>query len=247
MLIHPTINNLRNLKLFGMIDALEAQMHTPEASDLVFEDRLGLLADAELAARENRRLESRLKGAKLRHSVCVEDVDLKAPRGLDRALWSTLVTSQWIQAHQNVAITGPTGAGKSFLACALAQKACRDGYTSLYERASRFFNDLSLAKATGTYSKLLDSLSRKDLIVLDDFALAPLTDEQRRDLLEITDDRYGRRSTIISSQLPVEHWHEVIGDPTIADAILDRFVHNAHRIALSPNAESMRKPRRSKN
>ncbi len=242
MLIHPTIDNLRTLKLFGMVQALDAQTQTPEALDMVFEDRLGLLADAELTVRENRCLQTRLKSAKLRQLACVEDVDLRVPRGLDRALWSTLVSSQWISLHRNLSITGPTGSGKSFLSCALAQKTCRDGYTCLYERASRFFSDLAISKATGKYSKLLASISKINLLVIDDFALAPLTDEQRRDLLEIMDDRYERRSTLIASQLPMEHWHEMIGDPTIADAILDRFVHNAHNIALKVS-ESMRKPK----
>jgi DNA replication protein DnaC len=232
MLTHPTIDNLRELKLFGMIHALESQSQIPEALDLAFEDRLGLLVDAELSARNNKRLQSRLKGAKLRQSACVEDVDLKAPRGLDKSLWSSLTSLQWLVRHHNVAITGKTGAGKSFLGCALGQKACREGYTCLYARSTRLLNDLSIAKATGTYAKLLSSISKKDLIVIDDFGLAPLTDEQRRDLLEIMDDRYQKRSTIIVSQLPTDNWYETIGDPTIADAILDRFIHNAHKINL---------------
>ncbi len=232
MLIHPTIANLRDLKLFGMVQALEAQLQVPEAIDLVFEDRLGLLADAELSARNNKRLQARLKGAKLRQSACVEDVDLKVPRGLDKSLWNNLVSLKWLLVQQNTAITGKTGSGKSFLACALGQKACREGYTCLYSRASRLFNDLAIAKATGTYAKLLDSISKKTLLVIDDFGLASLTDEQRRDLLEIMDDRYQKRSTVIVSQLPVGHWYETIGDPTIADAILDRFVHNSHKIEL---------------
>jgi len=232
MLIHPTIANLRDLKLFGMVQALEAQLQVPEAIDLVFEDRLGLLADAELTARNNKRLQTRLKGAKLRQSACVEDVDLKVPRGLDKSLWNNLVSLKWLLVQQNIAITGKTGSGKSFLACALGQKACREGYTCLYSRASRLFNDLAIAKATGTYAKLLDSISKKTLLVIDDFGLASLTDEQRRDLLEIMDDRYQKRSTVIVSQLPIGHWYETIGDPTIADAILDRFVHNSHKIEL---------------
>jgi len=243
MLIHPTIENLRTLKLSGMVQALEAQMATPDTLDLPFEDRLGLLTDAEIIARENRRLHTRLKEAKLRQSACIEDVDLKAPRDLDRTLWASLITSQWLQRHQNVSITGPTGAGKSFLACALAQKACRDGYTVVYARASRLFHDLGVSKATGTYNGFLTSLSKKDLLLIDDFALAPLTDEQRRDLLEIMEDRYEKRSTLIASQLPTGHWHEMIGDPTIADAILDRFVHNAHKIILQLKGESLRKPK----
>ena len=177
MLIHPTINNLRDLKPFGMVHALESQLQMPEALDLGFEDRLGLLADAELSARNNKRLQSRLKDAKLRQSACVEDVDLKAPRGLDKTLWSTLVSLQWIPLHQNVSITGKTGAGKSFLSCALGQKACREGYTCLYTRSSRLFDDLSIAKATGKYSKLRLNL-KKDLIIIDDFGISVLTDEQ---------------------------------------------------------------------
>jgi DNA replication protein DnaC len=224
-----------------MVQALEAQLAMPEALDLPFEDRLGLLADAEIIARENRRLHTRLKEAKLRQSACIEDVDLKAPRDLDRTLWNSLITSQWLQRHQNVSITGPTGAGKSFLACALAHKGCRDGYSVIYTRMSRLFHDLGVARATGMYSKFLATLAKKDLLVIDDFMLAPLTDEQRRDLLEIMEDRYERRSTLIASQLPIAHWHEMIGDPTIADAILDRFVHNAHKIILRLNGDSMRK------
>jgi DNA replication protein DnaC len=232
MLIHPTINNLRDLKLFGMVHALEAQLQMPEALDLVFEDRLGLLADAELSARSNKRLQSRLKDAQLRQSACVEDVDVKAPRGLDKSLWSNLVSLKWLPLHQNVSITGKTGVGKSFLSCALGQKACREGYTCLYARSSRLFSDLAIAKATGKYVKLLDTISKKDLLVIDDFGLSALTDEQRRDLLEIMDDRYQKRSTMIVGQLPTAHYHEIIGDPTIADAILDRFIHNAHKIDL---------------
>ncbi len=215
-----------------MVQALEAQMQMPEALDLVFEDRLGLLTDAEMIARDNRRLQTRLKNAKLRQSACIEDVDLKIPRGLDRALWSTLASSQYLQLHRNVRISGPTGAGKSFLACALAQKACRDGYTVLYERATRFFNELAISKATGMYSTFLTNTAKIDLLVIDDFLLAPLTDDQRHDLLEIMEDRYEKRSTLIASQLPFKHWHEMIGEPTIADAILDRLVHNSHDIAL---------------
>lgn len=220
-------------------------MQMPEALDLVFEDRLGLLTDAEMIARDNRRLQTRLKNAKLRQSACVEDVDLKVQRGLDRALWNMLTSSQYLQLHRNVRICGPTGAGKSFLACALAQKACRDGYTVLYERSTRLFHDLAVSKATGTYSQFLENIAKTNLLVIDDFGLAPLTDEQRRDLLEIMEDRYEKRSTLMASQLPFKHWHEMIGDPTIADAILDRLVHNSHDIALKIG-ESLRKPKGDK-
>jgi len=239
MLIHPTTENLRNLKLFGMARAMEAQMHQAEALDIPFEDRVGLLVDAELALRENLRLKSRLKTAKIRLDACVEDVNLRAPRSLDKTLWSSLCSCQWLMLHQNILISGPTGVGKSYIACALAQKACREGHSSLYQRSSRLFHDLAVAKATGRYNKLLSLISKKALLVIDDFALETLNDEQRRDLLEITDDRYEKSSTIIVSQLPIENWHDTIGDPTIADAILDRVVHNSHRLILK--GESMRK------
>jgi DNA replication protein DnaC len=238
MLIHPTIANLKTLKLFGMVHALEAQINMPQTQDMIFEDRLGLLVDTELTDRENRRLQTRLKAAKLRQSACPEDVDLKTPRNLDKTLWNSLISSQWITKHQNLLITGKTGVGKSYLACALAQKACRDGFTAICERSSRLFQDLATAKLTGNYNKLLSSIARKDVLLIDDFGLSPLTDDQRHDLLEIIEDRHDKRSTMITSQLPIKHWHEIIGDPTIADAILDRLVHCAHEIAL--DGETMR-------
>lgn len=222
-----------------MVQALESQMQMPEALELPFEDRLGLIVDAEVVSRDNRRLQSRLKNAQLRQSSCIEDVDLRTARGVDRSTLVALATSQWIQLHQNVLIGGPTGAGKSFIACALAQKACRDGYSALYQRAPKLFHELGVAKATGRYNRVLTSISRMDLLVIDDFGLSSLNDEQRHDLLEIMEDRYDTRSTLIASQLPIEHWHATIGDPTIADAILDRVIHNAHKIQLK--GESMRK------
>lgn len=232
MLIHPTLDNLRSLKLFGMLKALEDQLNMNNLTDFSFEDRLGLLVESEILVRGNKKLQSRLKTAKLRLSACVEDLDLKPGRGLDKSAIMSLSTCDWLRLHRNILITGPTGSGKTFVSCAVAQKACREGYTVVYERASKLFHDLALAKADGRYFKILANIAKKDLLVIDDFALAPLTDEQRRDLLEILEDRYNRRSTIVVSQVPSDHWHEIIGDPTIADAILDRLVHNAHKLHL---------------
>jgi len=232
MLIHPTLDNLRSLKLFGMLKALEDQLNMNNLTDFSFEDRLGLLVESEILVRGNKKLQSRLKTAKLRLSACVEDLDLKPGRGLDKGAIMSLSTCDWLRLHRNILITGPTGSGKTFVSCAVAQKACREGYTVVYERASKLFHDLALAKADGRYFKILANIAKKDLLVIDDFALAPLTDEQRRDLLEILEDRYNRRSTIVVSQVPSDHWHEIIGDPTIADAILDRLVHNAHKLHL---------------
>ncbi len=232
MLMHPTIDNLRTLRLFGMLKALQNQAEMKDIGDLSFEDRLGLLVDAELLARGNTQLQSRLKTAKLRLSACIEDLDIKAGRGLDKTNVLALSTCDWLRLHRNLLVTGPTGSGKTYVSCAVAQKACREGYTVLYERASKLFHDLAIARADGQYLRMLSNISRKDLLVIDDFALAPLTDEQRRDLLEIAEDRYNRRSTIVISQVPSDHWHDIIGDPTIADAILDRLIHNAHKIQL---------------
>jgi DNA replication protein DnaC len=239
MLIHPTIEHMKSLRLFGMARALENQMELKEIRELSFEERIGMLIDAEKVARENKGLESRLKSAKLRLSACIEDLELRANRGLDRSSITALASADWVQSKQNILVTGPTGAGKTYLACALAQKACRLGYSVAYFRAPILFQDLAVAKADGRYRRLLTSISKRRLIVLDDFALAPLTDEQRHDLLEILEDRYEASSTIVASQLPIEHWHAVIGEPTIADAILDRIVHNSHQLNLK--GESMRK------
>jgi DNA replication protein DnaC len=222
-----------------MIQALESQMQVPDYKDLSFEDRFGMIVDTELIFRDNKKMKTRLKNAKLAQSAAIENLEVKGARGIDKSMLASLATSDWVRLHQNVIITGATGVGKSYLACALAHKACRDGFTAQYERISRILEDLTLAKADGSYNKLLGDIKDKSVLVLDDFGLAPLTAEQRRDLLEVLEDRYDKSSTIITTQLPVDHWHEVIGDPTIADAILDRVVHNSHKIHLK--GESRRK------
>lgn len=239
MLTHPTIDKLEALRLSGMVGALREQWKTPDINQLSFEERLGLLTDREVDVRETKRLQSRLKKAKLRQSANLEDIDFRQPRGLDKSLVIKLADCQWISKHQNLIVTGPTGAGKSYLACAFAQKACREGYHTSYIRMSRLFEDLGLAKGDGRYIKMLASFAKTDLLVLDDYGLAKLTREHRHDLLEILEDRYGVRSTLVTSQLPLEHWHEQVGDPTLADAIMDRLVHNAHKIQLKGG--SMRK------
>jgi DNA replication protein DnaC len=239
MLHHPTLAKLQSLRLFGMYKALIEQMHLPEVAALSFEERLGLLTDRELTERQDRRLKTRLREAKLKHNACVEDLDDCAPRGLDRALLLQLATCRWIHDGLNLLINGPTGVGKTWIACALAQKACREGYSALYLRLPRLFEELSLAHGDGRFTKLMAGFAKTDLIILDEWGLAKLTAEQRRDLLELLDDRHGSRSTIVTSPVPVEHWHEVIADPTLGDATLARLVHNAYRINLK--GESMRK------
>ena len=241
MLNHPTLEKLTELRLNGMKEALVEQQDMADIDELEFEERLGLLVDRELTAREDRRLKTRLRTARLRQQAAIEDLDYRHPRGLDKSLMRDLASCQWIKRHLNLLITGSTGVGKTWIACALAHKACRQGYTAQYRRLSRLFDELSYAHADGRYPLLMKKLARTDLLVLDDWGLAKLTAPQRRDLLEVLDDRHDRRSTLITSQLPVEHWHKIIGDPTLADAILDRLVHNAYRIELK--GESMRKNR----
>jgi len=239
MLTPPTLDKLQTLKLSGMYHALVEQLQMADIGALSFEERFGLLVDRELTERDTRRLTTRLRQAKLRQTACIEDTDYRHPRGLDKALMARLATCQWIRERHNGLITGPTGIGKTWLGCALGHKACRDGLTVLYLRLPRFLQELPIAKGDGRYRKLMTTLAKTDLLILDDWGLAPLSDEQRRDLLEIVEDRHDCRATLITSQLPVEHWHEALGDPTLADAILDRLVHNAYKITLQ--GESMRK------
>jgi DNA replication protein DnaC len=239
MLKHPTLDKLHALKLTGMAAALADQSATPDITDLSFEERLGLLVDREMTERDNRRMSSRLRRAKLRHAAILEDIDYRNSRGLDKGLVQSLASCQWVKEHLNVLITGPTGVGKTWLACALALKACREGYTAQYVRLTRLLRELTIAKGDGQYSKLLTSLAKVDVLILDDWGLMKLSAENRRDLLEVLEDRHGRRSTIATSQLPIEEWHGIIGDATLADAILDRLVHNAYKINL--RGESMRK------
>jgi DNA replication protein DnaC len=242
MLNQPTIEKLHAMKLHGMADGFRTQLEDAGSSQLCFEERFALLVDQQWLWKENRALARRLQAARLKERGVIEDIDYRHPRSLDRKLMRTLTTSEWIRQHQNILLIGPTGIGKSWLACALAHKACRDGFSVLHKRSSELFRELALAHADGSLGRQLVKLSRIDVLLLDDFAMAPLKDSERRDFLEICDDRYQRRSLILTSQVPIAHWHEQIGDPTIADSILDRIVHNAHRIELQ--GESMRKKRK---
>lgn len=241
MLINTTVHKIQELRLHAMAKAFKDQLECPGINDLSFEDRLGLLIDSEITARDNRRIQTRLRSAKLQQTACLEDIDYYAARDLNKSLLTGLAQCQWVASHQNISIVGPCGTGKTFLACALGHKACLSGYTVSYCRIPRLLSELQVGKGDGQYNKRIQELAKTDVLILDDFGLSVLTDEQRRDLLEILDDRHNQRSTIITSQIPIKLWHETIGDPTLADAILDRLIHNTHRLEMK--GESMRKTR----
>lgn len=239
MLTQPTIDKLNTMRLYAMAHAFQEQAANPNMAQLSFEERFGLIVDHQLTVLENTRMQSRLKAAKLRLPACVEDLDFRADREIDRSQVMSLTGNQWVRGKQNILITGPSGAGKSYLACALAQKACRDGHTTFYQRTPRLFHELAVARHDGRYLKLMSSLGKCEVLILDDFLLSSISRDEQRELLEIIEDRYGRRSTIVTSQLPIKSWHDAMQDPTMADAILDRLVHNGHKIALK--GDSMRK------
>jgi DNA replication protein DnaC len=239
MLTHPTYEKLQSMRLFGMATALKEQDQQVAYNELSFTERIGLLVDREMTDRASRKLTIRLSKARLRQDAACEDIDFSKSRGLDRSLILALCQGEWLRRHNNCLVTGPTGVGKSYIACALANKACRDGCSVSYVRASRLFSELSIARADGSFAKRLAALARVDLLVVDDWGLASLTNEHARDFLEILEDRYDHKSTLVVSQVPVDNWHALMPDPTVADAALDRLVHNAYRISLE--GESMRK------
>jgi DNA replication protein DnaC len=239
MLTIPTLEKLRELKFHGMARAFEQQQQTSQYAELSFEERLGLIVDCERMDRENRRLKARLMRAKIRQQACLEDIDYSAQRGLDKSLLQSLASCQWIGDHLNLLIDGATGTGKSFIAAAFANKACREGFDVLCFRAPRLFEELALAHGDGRYPKMMNQIARASLIIIDDWGLSKITDSQQCDFLEILEDRHNIHSTIIASQIPSTHWHERMDNPTVADAILDRLIHNAYKISLK--GESIRK------
>jgi DNA replication protein DnaC len=244
MLTNPTIETMKSLKLHGMIEALEEQQQAPAVQALSFEERIALIVDRERLYRDNQRRSRLMRGAHLKVSeASIEDISYKAARGLDKRQIATLATGEWIRRSQNLLITGVTGTGKTWISCALAQQVCRQGASVTYWRVSRLIEELRVSHGDGSYIKLLKTISKTSLIVLDDFGLTALSAQDRTDLLEILDDRINTGSTLIASQLPVDTWHAYLGEPTLADAILDRIVHTSHRIELQVPGDSMRKPR----
>ena len=239
MLLEQTFEQLNAMRMHGLSRALQEQLASDNFNKLAFDERISMLVDREYNDRESRKLTRRLQQARLREKACIEDIDYRHPRGLDKGVISRLSTCQWVAKHQNVIITGLTGVGKTYLSCALADKACREGYTALYRRLPRLMYEVLQARADGSYTKLLARIAKTDILVIDDWGLSPIDESQRRDLLEVIEDRHQSRSTVVTSQLPPKKWHAYIGDPTVADAILDRLVHNAHKIELK--GESIRK------
>jgi DNA replication protein DnaC len=239
LLTHPTLDQLQQLGLAGMARAFTELEANPSTRELSHAEWLGLLLDRESTERHDRRLKARLRYARLRHQAVIEDIDYRAARGLDRAQLQQLIAGRWIDEAQNLVIEGPTGVGKSWLACALGHKACRDNRSVLYQRVPKMFADLALARGDGRYPRLMRAIGGVKLLILDDWGLEPLGPEQRHDMLEIVEERYGRGATLITSQIPVDRWHDLIVDATFADAILDRVIHNAHRLKL--HGESLRK------
>lgn len=242
MLLEQTLEKLRGLKLYGMLAAIEQQATQPEFHELSFEERLGFLVDREVLDRGNRRVTELLRKARLRQSACVENIDYQQPRGLEKSRMAALISCDFIRHHQNLLITGPTGCGKSWLACAIGQQACRQGISVRYIRVAKLLEELRISHADGTYIRLLAQLAKHDLLILDDFGLDSLSRQDQLDLLEIIEDRHQIKSTLITSQLGVKHWHEYIGEPTIADAIIDRLINRAHQLQLK--GESMRKEKK---
>lgn len=243
MLNEQTLEKLYAMKLNGMADALKEQLQQAHCSDLSFEERFSLIVDRHWSWKEDRKLDRLLKNAKLKLNACVEDIDYKVPRGIDKSVMLRLSSVEWVKHAQNIIVTGPTGTGKTYLACAMANKACRSGYSALYTRAPRLFQEIAISKGDGSYPRVMSRMASVKVLVIDDFCISPMTPAQRQDLLEVLEDRQNLSSMIIATQIPIKEWFDMIGDPTIADAVLDRLVHNAHKIDLK--GESMRKIRSS--